>query len=98
MRNLIETLLEWIAAADLYTDIIVYLQLYNTEHRAWATITIFSMLAPLFACQAPFLTFMREQINRDQQRRLKLRLLGFIMVTPLMLVYLTIMDLLYLFN
>lgn len=30
MRSLLETILEWIAAADLYTDVLVFLQLLNT--------------------------------------------------------------------
>lgn len=50
LRRLLETILEWIAAADLYTDLIILIQLLNTHHNGWSTITIFSMLAPFFAC------------------------------------------------
>lgn len=50
LRSLLETVLEWIAAADLYTDVIVFLQLLNSPHHAWTTMTIFSLLAPFFAC------------------------------------------------
>ena len=50
MRYLLEIILEWIAAADIYTDFIVLLQLFKTDNRAWVTITIFSILAPFFAC------------------------------------------------
>lgn len=50
MRSSLETILEWIAAADLYTDFVVLNQLLHTDHRAWSTITIFSLLAPFFAC------------------------------------------------
>ena len=65
MRNILETTLEWIATADLYTDLIVLIQLAQTEHRAWTTITIFSMIAPFLACQIPFLNFLKELIYRD---------------------------------
>jgi len=60
MRHSLETILEWIAAADLYTDVIVFLQLASTEHHAWTVITIFSLLAPFFACQTPYLMFLKE--------------------------------------
>lgn len=49
-RTILETILEWIAAADLYTDLLVLMQLLNTSHHGWTTITVFSMLAPFFAC------------------------------------------------
>lgn len=98
MRTTMETVLEWIAAADLVTDMYVLYQLGQTEHHAWTTITVFSLLAPLFACQTPFLIFMREKVYRDQENRLKLRFLSNMMVSPFMLVYLTFMDLVFLFN
>ena len=50
LRHSLETLLEWIAAADLYTDFYVFMQLLQTWHHAWTTITIFSLLAPFYAC------------------------------------------------
>ena len=45
-RFLLENVLEWIASIDLLTDVIVLIQLWETEHYAWTTITIFSMTAP----------------------------------------------------
>lgn len=65
MRTFLETVLEWIAAADLYTDVLVLMQLLNTKHHAWTTLTIFSMVAPFFACQTPFLMFLKEKVYRD---------------------------------
>lgn len=50
LRTLLETVLEWISAADLYTDLLIFIQLLHSPHFAWTTITLFSMLAPLFAC------------------------------------------------
>ena len=60
LRTILETILEWISAADLYTDILIFVQLLNTVHYAWTTITIFSMLAPFFACQTPLIMFLKE--------------------------------------
>lgn len=93
-----ETVLEWIAAVDLITDSIVLMQIAQTEHHAWTTITVFSLLAPFFACQNPFLMFLREKVYRDHKDNCKLRFLSQIMVGPLMLIYLFIMDVVFLIN
>ena len=50
MRKSLETILEWIAAADLFSDANILLQLMATDHHAWTTITIFSLVSPFFAC------------------------------------------------
>lgn len=60
MRNAFETVIEWIAVADFITDMLVLVQISQTEHHAWTTITLFSMVAPFFACQTPFLMFLKE--------------------------------------
>lgn len=98
LRHTLETILEWIAAADLYTDALVFYQLLQTEHHAWTTITIFSLLAPFFACQTPFLMFLKEKVYRDKYDRCKLNLIGYIMVQPLMLIYLFCLDLIFIIN
>ena len=98
MRTLLETVLEWIAAADLYTDFLVLMQLLNTKHHAWTTLTIFSMVAPFFACQTPFLMFLKEKVYRDVNRRLKLRSMGWVMVAPVMLAYMFILDIIFVIN
>ena len=97
MRGLLEVTLEWIAAADLYTDFVVLIQLIYTEHRAWTTITIFSMIAPFLSCQIPFLIFLKELIYRDKTGKIKLLWLGRLMLSPLMLIYMFLMDLVFLF-
>jgi hypothetical protein len=82
----------------LYTDVLVFLQLLNTEHHGWTTITIFSMLAPFFACQTPFLMFLKEKVYRDLNNRFKLKFMGFVMVSPIMLVYMFILDIMFVIN
>ena len=98
MRGSLETILEWIAAADLYTDVFVLLQLLQTDNRAWSTVTIFSLLAPFFACQTPFLMFLKEKVYRDKDDKLKLRLMGQIMVSPFMLIYMFVLDVIFVIN
>ena len=98
MRSLLEIILEWIAAADLFTDVLVLLQLLQTENRAWVTITIFSMLAPFFACQTPLIMFLKDRIQREKGQNYRLNLMGQIMVSPFMLVYMFILDLIFIFN
>ena len=60
--------------------------------------TLFSMLAPFFACQVPFLMFLKEKIYRDRLERLKLLMMGAIMINPLLLIYLFILDLIFVIN
>lgn len=98
MRKSLETILEWIAAADLYTDIIILEQLLGTPHHAWSTITIFSMVAPFFACQTPLLMFLKEKLQRDQHDGVKLHLMGQIMVSPFMLAYVFALDIIFVIN
>lgn len=98
MRKFMETVLEWIAAADIITDFIVLVQLFHTTHDAWTTITLFSMLAPFFACQVPFLMFLKEKIYRDRQERLKLRFMGSVIISPLLLIYLFLLDIIFVIN
>lgn len=98
MRNAFETVIEWIAVADFITDMLVLFQISQTEHHAWTTITLFSMLAPFFACQTPFLMFLKEQVYRDKDDRFKLKFLSEVMVSPFMLVYMFLMDIVFLVN
>jgi hypothetical protein len=56
------------------------------------------MLAPFFACQVPFLMFLKEQVIRDRHNRIKLRVMGNMMVSPFMLFYLFILDIIFVIN
>lgn len=56
------------------------------------------MTAPFIASQTPFLTFLRELINRDKNGRFKLRFLSVITVSPLMIVFMFVMDIVFLLN
>ena len=55
------------------------------------------MIAPFLTCQIPFLIFLKEKISRDQTGKNKLHLLGIIMLSPLMLIYMFLMDIVFLF-
>ena len=58
-RSGFEFILEMIALADLITDVQVLLMLVKTDHIAWTTITFFSMFAPFYASQIPYMTFLK---------------------------------------
>ena len=96
IRNLLETILEWIAAADIYSDIVVLLQLLQTDYKGWVTITIFSVVAPFFACQTPLIMFLKERILREKSVRLNL--MGQIMVSPFMILYMFVLDIIFIIN
>jgi hypothetical protein len=50
-------LLELIALLDMSGDIVLLIALYNSEHTAWFTLSLLSMLSPFFVCYVPLLTF-----------------------------------------
>ena len=56
------------------------------------------MVAPFFACQTPFLMFLKEKVYRDQHERFKLRAMGWIMVAPAMLAYMFVLDVIFVIN
>ena len=89
-------MLELIATADLITDIQVLLMLMQTRHIAWTTIAILSMISPFLACQIPYLTFLKDKAH--DSKSCSTRLLGLLMVSPFMLIIMTLMDLIFLLN
>lgn len=56
------------------------------------------MLAPFYACQTPFLMFLKEMVYRDPDNKFRLKFFGAVMVSPFMLVYMLLMDLVFLIN
>jgi hypothetical protein len=98
LRKSLETILELIAAADLYTDLVILVQLFCTVHHAWSTITVFSMLSPFFACQVPLIMFLKEKLYRDRKHGLQLKLMCETMVSPVMFAYTFVLDVIFMVN
>jgi hypothetical protein len=49
--------LELIALLDMSGDIILLIALFNSEHTAWFSLSLLSMMSPFFVCYVPLLTF-----------------------------------------
>lgn len=50
-------LLEAIALFDMIGDIYLMIKMYEFNHTAWFTISIFTTLSPFYVCYVPLLTF-----------------------------------------
>lgn len=94
-RDSFEFTLEFIAVLDLITDIQVLTQLCQTKHIFWTSVNILSVFSPYFASQIPYIIFLKQKTATDAQN-CKTSWLGFTMVSPLMLVLMSLMDVTFL--
>lgn len=95
-------ILEAIALGDLTGDLVFSFMLFDNQHISWGTLSILSMLSPFFICYVPLLTFQRyladNSVDQTQQQRYTIKqVLQMSSLSPLILVYLLFMDILYLF-
>lgn len=44
-------------------DILLLIALFHSEHTAWFTLSLLSMLSPFFVCYVPLLTFQKKKLN-----------------------------------
>jgi hypothetical protein len=49
--------LELIALFDFIGDLILVRALFISEHTAWFSLSVLSMMSPFFICYVPLLTF-----------------------------------------
>ena len=97
----LEFILELIAAGDFVTDIIVLRQLGKTRHAMWFTITVVSIIMPFLISYVPFMIFLKERFTRasfKEELTCRLNILAGASLSPLILVYLMFMDIVFLFN
>ena len=100
---ILSLILEILSAADLVSDIIIMKAMVETAHIVWFSISIFTMLCPFLMGYGSFISLRIEDIKETlrmdykshDNHRLKL-VLQFLYMTPFVLVYLVIMDLIYL--
>lgn len=85
---------EFFAVIDLVTDIKILYDLIKSEHIAWSSLTILTMIAPFLICHIPYLSFLTQKFNNlpYNKRDCKQKFFGFIMVSPLMILFLFFMD------
>ena len=68
-KELFMNFIEWLALADFITDFYVLLGLIDSVHIAWASLTIFSMLASFYICHIPYMSFLIDKINKVSYKK-----------------------------
>ena len=90
-----------IATFDLAGDIYMLKGLLGTRHIFWTTLTVFQMISPFLVGLVPFITFQLKRYQKTKYRgyvQLKDLLLVFITATPLVVIYLQLMDIIFIFT
>ena len=59
------------------------------------TLSVFTIISPFFVCYVPLLTFLKDKQERSENNKYATNFLAFCSMTPLILVYLLIMDAIY---
>ena len=97
-------IIETLSTFDLVTDAYLIVKFAQSSHVAWTAINLLTMTWPFFISQIPFTTyqlekykekFMISKLNDDKPGRLR-QLVWFLTLTPMLLVYLFILDIFFL--
>lgn len=86
--------LELIAMFDMVGDIYLVIGMYTYGHTAWFTISVFTMLSPFYVCYVPLVTFQKNRSKLQEETKF-LKFLNIASLTPFIVVYLLIMDIIY---
>lgn len=86
--------LELIAMFDMVGDIYLLIGMYTFGHTAWFTISIFTMLSPFYVCYVPLVTFQKNRSKLQEDTKF-LKFLNIVSLTPLIVAYLLMMDVIY---
>ena len=87
-------ILELIALFDMFGDIYLMYSMYIYGHTAWFTLSIFTMLSPFYVCYVPLVTFQKNRGKLQKETRF-LKVLNIVSLTPLIVAYLLVMDIIY---
>ena len=87
-------ILELIALFDMVGDIYLMISMYTYGHTAWFTLSIFTMLSPFYVCYVPLVTFQKNRGKLQKETRF-LKMLNIVSLTPLIVAYLLLMDIIY---
>jgi hypothetical protein len=96
----IEFLLEYIALFDFVTDIIITIQLLTSKNTGWAIMTVSSMLAPLYVSSIQITQFLLDRVLRRDKTKNNFSLLSisWVSIFPLFMVFMFIMDQVFVIN
>ena len=89
-------LLELVAFFDMGSDIMFLIEIWKANHPMWFMFSMFTIVAPYYICYVPLLRYQRRNITDEMNTQQKAVL--YCAFTPLILLYLFLLDLLYLFN
>ena len=89
-------LLEVVAFFDMGSDVMFLIEIWKAGHAMWFMLSMFTIVAPYYICYVPLLRYQRRNITDELNTQQKAVL--FCAFTPLVLIYLFLLDLLYLFN
>jgi hypothetical protein len=96
--------LEMIAIFDLVGDIFVLIAIIKLGHYMWSVLTFFQIASPFFICYAPLINYWVQKgsfgIYESSANRIsfKNKALGFMVLTPIFVIYLVVLDLLFMIN
>ena len=88
--------LEFIAAFDMISDIFFLIEIWRGNQLGWFILSIFSIIGPYYICYIPLLRYQRRNMTRNPTFAQRMTL--YLAFTPLVLIYLFMLDLLYLVN
>jgi hypothetical protein len=87
-------LLEAIALFDMVGDVYLLIQMYYYGHCAWFTLSLYTMLSPFYVCYVPLLTFQKNRAKLQEETKF-LKFLNIASLTPFIVAYLLLMDVIY---
>jgi len=95
---LLANIIEWSAALDFYSDIVVVSELAQSTDTAWLTFSLFTIIAPYYTIYTSLINYqirlMQEQHSNAATTYCKL-IGNCLLVLPTMLVFLVAMDIIY---
>lgn len=89
-------LLELVAFFDMGSDVLFLIEIWKAGHAMWFMLSMFTIVAPYYICYVPLLRYQRRNMTDELNTQQKTVL--YCAFTPLVLIYLFLLDILYLFN
>eukprot|EP01083_Nonionella_stella_P048009 128588_1 len=98
MTNWIEllysTIVESCSALDLYSDVIILIALYKSHNHWWSTNMLMLLCAPYLVSYGSLVVLLRKKIEHKELSGCNI-FFGYLLITPLSLVYLFCIDVLF---
>jgi hypothetical protein len=92
-------IMETFSTVDLGTDAYLIYKFAKSEHMAWLCVNIQTLIWPFFVAYVPFISYRLGRIRKESKEGKSSYLeltLQFFAITPMLLVYLFVVDLIFL--